>query len=239
MRHQLRENRIWESHWASKVSIEYQQSLIVPEKTISLEDELKRHLSKNEMQHIQGKSNIAVQIISLQSENLNELYSKKLINNFRHMEMEKLLIEFYNLQGKCERIKNFPYPRQFATLNRYFVWIFIILLPFGIMTEFEKIGLQIREFFLANPLNLSLSHHPFLLTIAENFVWFSIPFSIIVAWVFYTMEKIGESTVNPFKGGINDVPISTISNSIEIDLKEMIGDDNLPEKLAPKNYIVM
>tara|TARA_R110002049_G_scaffold99113_2_gene241655 strand:+ start:3246 stop:3437 length:192 start_codon:yes stop_codon:yes gene_type:complete len=59
-----------------------------------------------------------------------------LIEDFRHMEMMNLLVEFYALQGKSERIKNFPYPRQFATLNYMFVWIFILLLPFGIMEGF-------------------------------------------------------------------------------------------------------
>jgi putative membrane protein len=48
-----------------------------------------------------------------------------------------MLAELYTLQGKCERIKNFPYPRQYATINYIFVWVFIILLPFGIMQGFE------------------------------------------------------------------------------------------------------
>lgn len=51
-----------------------------------------------------------------------------------------MLKEFYTLQGHSERIKNFPYPRQFATLNYMFVWIFIILLTFAIMEGFGAIG---------------------------------------------------------------------------------------------------
>ena len=34
---------------------------------------------------------------------------------------------------------------------------------------------------------------------------------------------------NPFEGGPNDVPITTISRGIEIDLREMIDQD--PEKI--------
>ena len=47
------------------------------------------------------------------------------IEDFRHMELAKLLEEFYTLQGKAERIKNFPLPRQYATANHWFVKIFI------------------------------------------------------------------------------------------------------------------
>ena len=44
------------------------------------------------------------------------------------MEMENILVELYGLQGKSERIKNFPYPRQYATLSYDIVWVFIALL---------------------------------------------------------------------------------------------------------------
>jgi len=39
------------------------------------------------------------------------------------------------------------------------------------------------------------------------------------------MEKIGENTENPFEGNVNDVPITTMSRGIEIDIRQMIGDD--------------
>tara|TARA_R110002049_G_scaffold99113_2_gene241656 strand:+ start:3495 stop:3668 length:174 start_codon:yes stop_codon:yes gene_type:complete len=47
--------------------------------------------------------------------------------------------------------------------------------------------------------------------IASHFVWFSISFSALIAWVFHTMEAIGGNTENPFEGGPNDVPITDMS----------------------------
>ncbi|MGB8331419.1 MAG: hypothetical protein WCE62_14935 [Polyangiales bacterium] len=44
------------------------------------------------------------------------------------------------LRGKSERTKNFPYPRQYATLNSTFLWVFVLLLPFGVMFEFDELG---------------------------------------------------------------------------------------------------
>ena len=57
---------------------------------------------------------------------------------FAFLNLEDILEQLFTLQGKSERIKNFPYPRQYATISYIFVWIFIILLPFGIIPEFAK-----------------------------------------------------------------------------------------------------
>ena len=44
---------------------------------------------------------------------------------------------------------------------------------------------------------------------------------------------------NPFEGSANDVPRSQISRTIEIDLREMLGEIDLPEPLTPVNNIVL
>ena len=212
LRFQLRQPRAWEN--LNKVyNLEYRQAYSIPEHENKLEDELAKVLSKEDLAYLSGKANGAAQLISLQSQDLNLLNTKGYLDDFRHMEMQNLLKDLYEHQGKCERIKNFPYPRQFATLNLYFIKIFIILLPFGMMAEFEKLG--------------------------EHFVWFSIPFSTLVGWIFHTMEKIGEATENPFEGTANDVPMTALSRTIEIDLREMLNETNLPPKIEPVNNILM
>ncbi|MEL6864469.1 MAG: bestrophin family ion channel, partial [Bacteroidota bacterium] len=60
--------------------------------------------------------------------------------------------------------------------------------------------------------------------IGELFVWLAIPFYVMVAWVFHTMERIGRTGENPFEGSANDVPISTIARGIEIDLRQNLGE---------------
>jgi len=52
------------------------------------------------------------------------------------------------------------------------------------------------------------------------------------AWIFHTMEKIGRTGENPFEGSANDVPISTISRGIEIDLRQNLGEslDDIPKE---------
>ncbi|NOT63535.1 MAG: multidrug transporter [Acidobacteria bacterium] len=212
LRFQLREPRAWESQQQAH-NAEYRKKYSVHEQENQLHDELAKVLSEEESKHLAEKKNKAVQIISLQSKHLRELLELGLIEDFRHMELEKTLIEFYNQQGVCERIKNFPYPRQFATLNLFFVKLFVVMVPFGMLQEFDKLGAQM--------------------------VWLNIPFSALVSWVFISMEKIGEVTENPFEGGANDIPITALSRTIEIDLKEMLDEKDIPSALQPVNQILL
>jgi putative membrane protein len=53
------------------------------------------------------------------------------------------------------------------------------------------------------------------------------------------MEKIGDYSENPFEGTYNDVPITSISVGIEIDLREMINDTNIPQPVTSKDGFLM
>ena len=212
LRHQLRQPRAWES-MQKPYNAEYKQYYPVPEETVTLEDDLDDFLSNEDKELVLSRKNRATQIIGLQSKDLKDLHDAGLVDSFRHVEMQNLLTDLFTQQGKCERIKNFPYPRQFATLNVYFVRLFILLLPFGMLNEFKEMG--------------------------ECLVWLTIPFTALVAWVFHTMEKIGEATENPFEGGANDIPMANLSRTIEIDLRELIDETDLPEPTKPVYDILM
>lgn len=61
------------------------------------------------------RKNRATHLLHNQSGQLQALYESGHIETFRHVAMMGLIEEFYTLQGKCERIKNFPLPRQYAS----------------------------------------------------------------------------------------------------------------------------
>src|SRR5918993_555815 len=212
LRFQLREPRAWENLNTS-YNAEYRRRYSIPEHENKLDVELTKFLSDDDIKYILGKKNRATQLITLQSKDLRILMEKGLIDNFRHVEMENMLVNLFDQQGKCERIKNFPYPRQFATINLFFVRLFTILVPFGMLQEFDKLG--------------------------EHYVWLTIPFTALVCWVFLTMEKIGEATENPFEGTANDIPMAALCRTIEIDLREMLEEEEVPPPLTAVNNILM
>ncbi len=138
LRYQLRAEKPWETHVQNdKGNNEFREkNYLVCEELKSLEKAIKPYISDKEYKEVFAKGNKPSQILGIQSRRLKELMNEGFIEDFRHMEMMNIIVEFYTLQGKSERIKNFPYPRQYATINYIFVWIFIILLPFGIMEGF-------------------------------------------------------------------------------------------------------
>ncbi len=177
------------------------------------EQVFEKHLEQNEYKELINSSNMATQLIDVQSQDLMKLRKDNIIDDFRHMALQKLLNEFYAEQGKAERIKKFPLPRQYGNASRIFVAIFIFLLPFGLISEFEKLG--------------------------SNGIWFFIPVVTIIAWIFLLMELVGDYSENPFEGLGNDIPMLSICRTIEIDLKQMIKDPDVPKPVKPKNGILM
>lgn len=233
LRHTLRQHKPWEVSKINRSDKEYMSKLSIPEWVISLEEDLNGYISESEIKEVLSKKNKQGACLTLQSNHLKELLDEGLIEDFRHMEFQSMLTEFFTLQGKVERIKNFPYPRQFATLNFIFVWIFILLLPLGMMHEFDKIGSIVVESIHEHMKVHDSPIHNVVEFVGMYFIWFTVPFTVIVSWIFHTMERIGETTENPFEGNPNDVPITTMSRGIEIDIRQMIGDDpnSIPEPI--------
>jgi ion channel-forming bestrophin family protein len=164
--------------------------------------------------HLIKHKNTPTQIIRKQGEELRVLMEESgLIEDFRHMEMMRVLEEFYNLQGKAERIKNTPFPRQYAFFSKIFTWVFILLLPFGMVREFDSMG--------------------------HNFMWLTVPFCVLISWIFITMEIVGDNSEDPFEGFVNDVPMSALCRTIEIDLREMLGETDLPPSVKPEHDILL
>lgn len=215
LRYAMRVNKTWETTSAAKTNREW--GLEPPERKMSLEEALKPYLSEKDMEYIRTKSNKQVALLYLQSHHLRALKEKGIIWEFSFLELEGLIQELFSLQGKSERIKNFPFPRQYATINHYFMWLLLLLLPMALVPQFADVGTDIAKksaFF------------------GTYFIWLSIPFYVAVAWMFHTMERIGRTGENPFEGTSNDVPISTIARGIEVDLRQNLGESK--EEIPPQ-----
>jgi putative membrane protein len=210
LRFQLRLSREWE-HAELRLTALYNPE-ICEDYYHKLDSAISPYISDTELQTYKTKANIAAQILLTQSTELQRLRDEGYYEDFRHMELHKLIGTFYDDQGRSERIKNFPFPRQYASVALWQTLIFSLLIPFGMINIFVQ---------------------------DAGKVWLTIPFSALVIWIFFLMEKIGDYSENPFEGTYNDVPITTISRGIEIDLREMIDDDNIPPALKAEHGFLM
>jgi putative membrane protein len=62
--------------------------------------------------------------------------------------------------------------------------------------------------------------------------------SVLVSWIFITIDKVAKNSEDPFEGRFNDVPMTAICRTIEIDLRDMLDEQPLPEKAVPVNNIL-
>lgn len=216
LRLQLRKN----IPWATSREDIHQSSVSEADELLEYDKALYRmfeSLNRLEIyEHIKNRKNIANNALQQQYTVVGRLKREKVIDDFEHSDILKILNEFFNLQGGCERIKTTPLFRQFSIFSRIFVVLFIFLLPFSLLSSMENIE-------HIGPLG----------------VWLTVPFATLISWVFFSMEQIGEFSENPFDNGINDIPLATICRNIEIDVLELMGETDLPEKMEPTNNVLL
>ncbi len=174
---------------------------------------LDKHNKIQYYETLKSKQNTANTMLKIQMDYLAKLKKDGRLDAFEHSDVVKQINELFNLQGGCERIKSTPLFRQYSIFSRVFVLIFIFLLPFGLLRDLS--------------------------TLASWGVWLTIPFSMLISWVFFTMEQIGEYSENPFDNAVNDIPLTAICRNIEIDIKELLGEKELPERIQPEKNVLL
>lgn len=205
LRTQLRRIKKWEHTKPINDRFREQRGTLdqSPEK---MQELISPFMDAKEVDWVMKRKNQATQILKLQSDSIKKAFDEGYIDDFRHMELAKLLETMFTLQGKCERIKNFPLPRQYATANHWFVLLFITMVPLALVGAFEA----------------SQVHR----------IWWTIPVTVIIGWVFIVWDQIVDYSENPFEGLFTDIPMNSLSRTIEIDMREMLDETDLPGPVA-------
>lgn len=167
-------------------------------------DELKHLLPGEEYSTLLQAANPPNLLLHRQGIRIKEAMRVELLGAFDNISMEPNLAQFSNWQGTCERIKHTPLPRNYHYFTRLFLYAFILLLPFCLLSDFSRMSID----------------------------YLLIPISFLIASVFAIMNRVGEINEDPFEKDVQDVPMTALCNTIERDLKEQLGERNLPEKLG-------
>lgn len=168
--------------------------------------EIAPFLTSEEFEDIRSKDHKPNHLQLLMGRQIYEAMANGTLGGFDSFQMEGQLLALANYQGGVERIKNTPLPRQYDFFTRVFVLLFAGLLPFGLL-----------GFFMAENL--------------LPFSWLVIPLSVLIAGVFIVMERTGAANEDPFENKVTDVAMTSICNTIERNLREMLGEKDLPKKL--------
>ncbi len=174
-------------------------------------DELKPFLSENELSQLKNKQNKPNELQKMMAQEIYKAMQNGTLGGFDSFQIEGQLLALANYQGACERIKNTPLLRQYHFFTVLFLYAFMFLLPFCLIGDFHKLGLQALMF----------------------------PISVLISFVFSTIAKIGEVNENPFENQATDVPITSLCNTIERDLREILEETNLPEKVQELDGVLL
>jgi putative membrane protein len=169
-------------------------------------------LSEEEYNTVRGANNIATQLIKNQAEDIRKMYDRKLLNEFMFIQLDQTLSNLYTYQGQAERIKKTPFLPTYHFFSKVFLYFFITLLPFSLLSGVDKA--------------------------ATTFIM--LPITVLIGWVFHMIYLNGHVYAYPFDNTPFDTPMTSICNTIEIDLKEMLGgDEAIPAKVTAHRGILM
>ncbi|MBV8632031.1 MAG: hypothetical protein JOZ83_13965 [Silvibacterium sp.] len=74
--------------------------------------------------------------------------------------------------------------------------------------------------------------------LVETLGWFTPLGSTLVGFMFLALERIGRDLEDPFENRIHDVSMTAIATTIEINLRQLLGDAELPEAVKPAEGVL-
>jgi putative membrane protein len=107
--------------------------------------------------------------------------------------------------GGCERIVSTPIPFTYKVLLHRTVYLYCLLLPFGLV---DSIG------------------------------WMTPIIVVFISYTFMALDAIVNEIEEPFGMAANDLALNAMSDTIEITLREMAGEDVSQFDNAGENYII-
>jgi len=160
-------------------------------------EELKPFLSDAEFKKLNTAANRATMLNHWQSMRLRELYKSGWIEQEAYVYGLMVTIkEFFAAQSRCERIKFTPLPRQYGFFSKAFVWIFVLLLPFGLVQHLGwgalPIYVVLATIFTITELIGSRTEEPFERKLED------VPMSSICRKIEIDLrQQLGESSIPP------------------------------------------
>lgn len=170
---------------------------------------LEHLVESNELESLKNKSNVPNGILYNQAEDIKKLYKNGEIDSYQTVQLDETLSKLTDSMGKCERIKNTVFPSSYSLLVDLLIYMWIIFLPFGLVGLVDVIGYII------------------------------IPTTTSLAFSFLVIDRIAVYMQDPFENLPSDTSMLALSRSIEINIKQELGEKKIPEPILPVNGVLM
>lgn len=172
-------------------------------------DELAPFLSAEELRELKTYENKPTRLDRSQGERLAEVIGTDTAQHVLLMQFDSTLNRLYDIQGGCERIKNTAFPDEVRFISRGLVWLSAIAVPIAFLSADREV--RVIEVLAV----------------------------IVISLSFMVVEQLGASLKNPFENDDNDTPMTALCRTIEIDLRQQLGETKIPPPIEPIGGVLM
>ena len=96
---------------------------------------LKRFLSDEDHKFVSRHKHVPNALLMLHGRDIRKALDQGKINSYQQVELDKTISRLCDAMGKCERIKNTIFPTTYSLYIHFALYLFVLLLPFG-LTEY-------------------------------------------------------------------------------------------------------
>ena len=173
-------------------------------------DELAPFIAEDELEELKDYVNKPTQLDRRQADRLTALIGIDTAQQVLLTQFDSTLNRLYDIQGGCERIKNTAFPDEVRFISRALVWLTALVVPLAFLNPTRN---------EVTPLELVVV--------------------IVIVLSFMIVEQLGAALKNPFENAPNDTPMTALCRTIEIDLRQQLGETTLPPPIEPKDGVLM
>ncbi|MCK8499955.1 MULTISPECIES: bestrophin family protein [Myxococcus] len=76
------------------------------------------------------------------------------------------------------------------------------------------------------------------LGVVEELGWLTPIVTAIIAFLFIGLDAVGRDIETPFEDDVSDTPMTALSRTIEINLRQMLGETELPQPVQPQKGLL-
>lgn len=172
-------------------------------------EELRPFLDPEELEDLSRFANKPTRLTFLQAKQLEALFQANVSESVLLTRLDQTMSRLLDIQGGCERIKNTAFPDEVRFISRAMVWLSAVAIPVAFLTTNSEIHVL------------------------------EIVAVIVISMSFMIVEQLGAALKNPFENLDNDTPMTALCRTIEIDLRQQLGETDVPPPIEPVDGVLM
>jgi putative membrane protein len=99
------------------------------------DEEFRKYLGAAEQAALGRSANLPAALLDAQARDVQTLRERSQIDGFAFLTLNDLLVRFSDGMGRCERLRNTPFPATYLYFTRVFIWLMVFVLTVDIAEE--------------------------------------------------------------------------------------------------------